>query len=308
MDNGGAKACLIGGAPPWLARSNIGVRIVRRLHPGPLSMMKVALPLLSVALVVSACSPPAGPAPKTGADTAAPPAAGGQPAQNLAPEPAPQATVIRSPEPWLGRWDGPEGLFLEITAGPVPNSLRLRNMDTLDRTADYEGVLVDEGFQFQRDGRTLTVRRGAGADTGFSALRSRTNCLIVRPGEEGYCRPVRPASPAPPPVSLPLTPGVYVDEAQTCADPAFAGLRTFDGRGIGSAHTRACRATIASKSGSAYVIDNSCLDAGSGPADRSSERLNVTIHDRSHFSVRTAAGAGRYRLCPVAELPAALRR
>jgi hypothetical protein len=94
------------------------------------------------------------------------------------------------PDAWVGRWDGPEGLYLEISPGEATNTVRLRLKDTLDSEGEYTGVLLDDGIRFERAGRTEILRRGSGAQTGFSALRNRTDCVIVRPKEEGYCRPL----------------------------------------------------------------------------------------------------------------------
>ncbi|KEQ53623.1 hypothetical protein [Sphingobium chlorophenolicum] len=91
---------------------------------------------------------------------------------------------------WVGRWTGPEGLFLDIQ--PSPNGRRghyaIANKDNLDRQADYAGVAEGAAIRFTRDGRELHIRPGKGAETGFKYLADRQDCLIVLPGREGYCR------------------------------------------------------------------------------------------------------------------------
>lgn len=91
---------------------------------------------------------------------------------------------------WVGRWNGPEGLFLDIQ--PSPDGRRghyaIANQDNLDRQADYAGVAEGRTIRFMRDGKDLTIRPGTGAETGFKDLASRQDCLIVLPGREGYCR------------------------------------------------------------------------------------------------------------------------
>ncbi|APL93243.1 MULTISPECIES: hypothetical protein [Sphingobium] len=91
---------------------------------------------------------------------------------------------------WVGRWNGPEGLFLDIQ--PSPDGRRghyaIANQDNLDRQGDYAGVAEGATIRFARDGRDLVIRPGTGAETGFKDLAGRQDCLIVLPGREGYCR------------------------------------------------------------------------------------------------------------------------
>ena len=109
-------------------------------------------------------------------------------------------------------------------------------------------------------------------------------------------------------ITIPLNSGIYVSESQTCADPAFAGLKMFDGQGIASAHTHACHAVIVARTGRRYTLDNSCLSAGDGPADRSTERLVIDIASPQTFSIVASDQAlVPYRLCKPSDLPVSLR-
>lgn len=91
---------------------------------------------------------------------------------------------------WVGKWTGPEGLFLDIQ--PSPDGKRghyaLTNKDSLDRQGDYQGVAEGTTIRFVRDGKDLAIRPGSGDETGFKYLAGKTDCLIVVPGQEGYCR------------------------------------------------------------------------------------------------------------------------
>lgn len=91
---------------------------------------------------------------------------------------------------WVGRWTGPEGLFLDIQPSPDGRKghYTITNRDTLDRQADYASVAEGDAIRFTRDGKTLTIRAGNGADTGFKYLAGKSECLIVLAGQEGYCR------------------------------------------------------------------------------------------------------------------------
>ncbi|WP_420145714.1 hypothetical protein [Sphingobium sp.] len=91
---------------------------------------------------------------------------------------------------WVGKWTGPEGLFLDIQPSPdgKPGHYALTNKDNLDRQGDYQGVANGATIRFVRDGKDLSIRPGRGDETGFKYLAGKTDCLIVLPGQEGYCR------------------------------------------------------------------------------------------------------------------------
>lgn len=100
--------------------------------------------------------------------------------------PAQPNTALAS---WVGRWQGPEGLFLDIQPGASPDQVRLTVKDNLDSQDRYIGRVSGSTIRFERRGKTETIRKGSGAETGFSFLRSRQDCVIVVAGQEGYCRP-----------------------------------------------------------------------------------------------------------------------
>ncbi|WP_405053535.1 hypothetical protein [Sphingobium sp. WCS2017Hpa-17] len=91
---------------------------------------------------------------------------------------------------WVGKWTGPEGLFLDIQPSPdgKPGHYALTNKDNLDRQGDYPGVAEGTTIRFVRDGKDLAIRPGNGDETGFKYLAGKTDCLIVVKGQEGYCR------------------------------------------------------------------------------------------------------------------------
>lgn len=99
-------------------------------------------------------------------------------------------TVERPTDAWVGRWAGPEGLFLDIqpSSDGRPDHVSITNRDTLDRQAEYSGVSEGATIRFVRDGRDVTIRPGSGAETGFKYLADKSDCLILIPGREGYCR------------------------------------------------------------------------------------------------------------------------
>lgn len=132
----------------------------------------------AAALTAAACGQPAEDRSQTAAPAASEPA--------VAPvTPPPVADVSR----WLGRWNGPEGLFLDIKAGAQPGTVALTLKDNLDTQADYVGRLNGDFIRFERRGAAESIRFGTGAETGFKYLQDRTDCVIVIAGQEGYCRP-----------------------------------------------------------------------------------------------------------------------
>lgn len=101
------------------------------------------------------------------------------------PAPAVAAAGSAIPVGWLGRWQGPEGTYLEISGGPGAYRVTVQNLDgprSFAATAFANGSLG-----FVRDGVSETIRAGSGADTGMKWLVDKRECLAVKSGE-GYCR------------------------------------------------------------------------------------------------------------------------
>ncbi|WP_263263299.1 hypothetical protein [Pseudomonas sp. RIT-PI-S] len=104
-----------------------------------------------------------------------------------------------------------------------------------------------------------------------------------------------------------LKPGVFVTTGQTCEDPANAGIRWYDGKGIHGTATHACIATIVAKKGKRFTVDQSCVDTPAGEGPQRVERQTITIEDALTFVIGRGAKATRYRYCPTYELPAGLK-
>jgi len=92
-----------------------------------------------------------------------------------------------------------------------------------------------------------------------------------------------------------------------CRSPANVDIRQYDGRGLSTAHTRACRAQVLMRRGDRYTVSQSCIDAGAGPAPRFVERQTVTVPDALTFTLATRGPARTYRYCPIDQLPSDLR-
>lgn len=112
---------------------------------------------------------------------------------------------------------------------------------------------------------------------------------------------------APPGGVYKLKPGIYVAEGSDCASPANAAILQYDGKGLHGAHSRACKVTVRSRKGGRYTVDQSCIDAGAGPATRSVQRQQVTVQDALNFTQTIKGRSTGYFYCPVDQLPVDLR-
>ena len=155
--------------------------------------MKRATLLLALALV--ACSeapmPPPGEGTAPKQDSMAPSDVSAQQEAMPAPatpreplEPVANDLGTRIADGWVGSWQGPEGTSLSIAKQEVGYELVITN---LDGPRSFHGIAADELIEFERDGRTETLRAGDGAATGMKWLADKRDCLVVRTGE-GYCR------------------------------------------------------------------------------------------------------------------------
>ncbi|GMM92898.1 hypothetical protein [Qipengyuania sp. MTN3-11] len=87
---------------------------------------------------------------------------------------------------WEGRWIGVEGMFADIR----PNgdgTYTIEMQSDLDTRGTYQGVAVEDGIRFERDGESFVLRTGTGEETGLKWLLDKSDCLVVQEGE-GYCR------------------------------------------------------------------------------------------------------------------------
>lgn len=95
---------------------------------------------------------------------------------------ASQAAIVASE--YVGRWVGPEGTSLEVTAREHDYIV---SITSLNGPRDFTGTVEGDGIKFVRDDKTYIVRRGTGMETGMKWLLDKRDCVIVETGE-GYCR------------------------------------------------------------------------------------------------------------------------
>jgi hypothetical protein len=128
-------------------------------------------------------------------------------ALNTAPSPAtsPAASSANSPiatatkvDSMVGKWNGPEGTYLNIAKKGDKYSIEIAN---LDGPKTYEGTAKGDTIEFTRDGKTETVKTATGVETGMKGFEKETNCLVVKKGEEGFCKKAETAPAASPTAS-----------------------------------------------------------------------------------------------------------
>jgi hypothetical protein len=88
------------------------------------------------------------------------------------------------PERWFGKWDGPEGTFLQVTKSADKYQVTIQN---LDGPRTFDASPAGDRLQFTRDGQTETIHEGNGQDAGMKWLLDKKDCLVIKKGE-GFCR------------------------------------------------------------------------------------------------------------------------
>lgn len=101
------------------------------------------------------------------------------------------ANTLTSSDPaqWVGRWTGPEGLYMEIQPDPARGeaAYSVEMQYTLDDQATFDGDATSSGIRITRPDGTFLITATDGEATGMKWLAEKQNCLTVTAGE-GYCR------------------------------------------------------------------------------------------------------------------------
>ncbi|MES2548022.1 MAG: hypothetical protein V4575_09970 [Pseudomonadota bacterium] len=99
---------------------------------------------------------------------------------------ADSANAISTPlaDKWLGKWNGPEGTFLQLVGGNGKYEVTIQD---LDGPRTFQGQAAGNAVEFERNGVKETLRATNGDETGMKWLSGKSNCLTIRAGE-GYCR------------------------------------------------------------------------------------------------------------------------
>jgi hypothetical protein len=104
-------------------------------------------------------------------------------------------------------------------------------------------------------------------------------------------------------IVLPIRVGVYVNESQTCEDPANAGILSFDGEGLSGAHTYNCQMKIQSHQLNLFAYSQRCVETGAGDGSGSTELGLMRIESDKRFSLHQKSGDIAFNYCEPSTLP-----
>jgi hypothetical protein len=96
-----------------------------------------------------------------------------------------RAAKVSVTDSWAGEWTGPEGTQLVITGGAGRYEVTVSN---LDGPQVFAGKNLWDTIEFTRNGNTELIRATDGPGTGMKWLADKRDCLVIRPGVEGFCR------------------------------------------------------------------------------------------------------------------------
>ena len=99
--------------------------------------------------------------------------------------PAADAKPSAKVESMVGKWNGPEGTYLNITKKGTGFEVEVKDLDAAKK---YDGTAKGDTIEFTRNGKTETVRTATGVETGMKWLEKETNCLVITKGSEGFCK------------------------------------------------------------------------------------------------------------------------
>ena len=112
-------------------------------------------------------------------------ACGGKPEQstkNLAQTSAASSSIAT--DQWIGKWNGPEGTFLQISGHGGNYDLVIQN---LDGPTSFKGNSTGSEIQFLRNGKPESIQATDGEGTGMKWLMGKSHCLKIGKSE-GYCK------------------------------------------------------------------------------------------------------------------------
>lgn len=102
---------------------------------------------------------------------------------------------------------------------------------------------------------------------------------------------------------LPLKHGFFVSGGSTCEDPPNAALLRYDGVGLNGAHSRDCQIKVLSAKDRTYRIEQTCTEAGEGPAPRTAAQSTVSIENNLEFRIERGSEVETFQYCPASRLP-----
>lgn len=214
--------------------------------------------------------------------------------------PAQTTAAADHPRDWVGRWHGPGAAALQIMPATDSSGYTLTIRSAAGITSHYHATAVDNRLIFARGEQTLAIRRGRGAETDSSALAAQSDCLIVVPGRQGYCRHGDTAD------ALPLAHGAFVAVKTDCNAASPADTLYFDGQALSRPGQNACQAAVVGQQGVMFHLSDSC--AGDDKTTGAGANETVTVPNPHHLSLHSSDRDTRlYRFCARGLLPLSLQ-
>lgn len=119
------------------------------------------------------------------ASPAVPATPAASPALSPAASPAADPKAATGADKLVGKWDGPEGTYIDVTKKDGKYSVEIKN---LDKSETFEGTAKGDTIEFTRKGKTETVKAATGVETGMKGFEKEANCVVVTKGSEGFCK------------------------------------------------------------------------------------------------------------------------
>ena len=95
-----------------------------------------------------------------------------------------EASSSIATDQWVGKWNGPEGTFLQINGKSGTYDIVIKN---LDGPANFKGNSTGSEIQFLRNGKPESIQATNGEGTGMKWLVGKSHCLKIGKSE-GYCK------------------------------------------------------------------------------------------------------------------------
>jgi hypothetical protein len=94
------------------------------------------------------------------------------------------ASTVKSPNTWLGRWNGPEDTYLQLSKTGDQFTVMIKDLDGI---TTYPAEPDGDRIRFVRSGKVEFITAGDGQAAGMKWLLDKKHCLLIRKGE-GWCR------------------------------------------------------------------------------------------------------------------------
>ena len=158
-------------------------------RPKGLRILSFGVMAIAGAAFLAACDPASKSAPVNTTPVNQPPVVQSSPTASPAANPNASPGADTKPtakvEAMVGKWNGPEGTYLNITRKGAGYEVEIKDLDAAKK---YDGAAKGDAIEFTRNGKTESVKPATGVETGMKGFEKETNCLVVTKGSEGFCK------------------------------------------------------------------------------------------------------------------------